>query len=300
MHANRKKTKNTPEERLAALRERLSADPDGKRLLALARKKRVPISFSAVPRKNGAAGVFDIEDLTVDLNPAEQDRGLAPVLVHELRHLWQTCVAEVREKNISAADMLVRRRLVEGDAMAFEKRFLMSSQLRAIEKMTKIAAQRPTSPDAQEALKISRRIRARFGMKAHFMKAQKHDMGSYDQLTLRSLRLQLELAQICVEKKRLLDAYPLQSEKLAEERRECDQELKNMFNRASAPRPLDDSLVNITREGLSPQSPNYLGFTTAKDLAAFIRAQIPEKTLKKAQALELKIKKTAGQALGLQ
>ncbi|TAL28375.1 MAG: hypothetical protein EPN97_14670 [Alphaproteobacteria bacterium] len=296
----KKKTKNRAanRERLAALRKTLAADPEGKRLLDLARKQRVPISFSADPKKMDALGLFDIVDRTVTLNPGEDDRALSGVLAHELRHLWQAGVADVREKEISATDMLVRRRLIESDAFAYEMRFHLSAQLRTMEKLSKIAARHAASPDGRAAKKMADEARAAFGMKAYFMKAQKKRMGVYDKTTLRSLALQLKLAQIYAEQKKLLDAHPSKSKKLAAARRECDQGLKNIFNRVSAPQPLDDSLVNITREGLSRRSPNYLGFTTAKELSAFIRRQIPAGTVKKARALEKKIKKTAGRALG--
>lgn len=300
MHAKKKQAKNRSANRvrLAALRKVLSADPEGKKLLALARKQGVPISFSAEPKKNGAAGLFDIEDRTVTLNPGEKDGALSAVLAHELRHMWQSGVAKVRETEISAADMLVRRRLVEGDACAFEMRFLLSPQLRALEKLSKTVSRSPGSPEARAVMKIVDKARAQFGMKANFMKAQKKRMGPYDKLTLRSLGLQLKLAQIYAKEKKFLDAHPSKSKKVAQERRKCNQELNAIFNQASAPQPLDDSLVNITREGLSPNSPNYLGFTTAKELAAFVSRQIPAGTVKKAQALEKKIRKTAGRALG--
>jgi hypothetical protein len=299
MHAKKSQAKNRNRDRarLAALRAALSANPEGKKLLALAQRQGVPISFSGKPKKNGAVGLFDIEDRTVTLDPGEKDGPLGTVLAHELRHLWQSGVAKVREREISAADMLVRRRVIEGDACAYEMRFQLSSQWREIDNLSKLALKAPKSTEARAAMKIVNGLRAKFGMKAQFIKVQKNRMGPYDKMTLRSLSLQLKLAQALAQEKKFLDAHPSKAKKVVEERRKCNGELKQIFNQASAPRPLDDSLCNITREGLSRGSPNYLGFTAAKDLAAFVRRQIPAKTLQKAKTLEKKIRKTAGQAL---
>ena len=295
---NTAKVPKTDKARLAALRKTLAANPEGKKLLALAQRQGVPISFSDRPKKNGASGLFDIEDRTVTLNPDEKDGILSMVLAHELRHLWQFGIVKVRENHISATDMLVRRRVIEGDACAYEMRFLLVPQLTELEKLQKTASRQPKSPEARATMKILGQALAKAGMKAEFMKVQKKRMGPYDKMTLRSLSLQLKLAQILAKEKKFLDAHPSKAKKAVKERRKCNQELKEIFNQASAPQPLHDSLVNITREGLSAGSPNYLGFTTAKELVAFIRRQIPAKTLKKAHALERKIRMTAGRALG--
>ena len=300
MRAKKKKAKDKAADRarLAAVRKMLSADPEGKKLLALARKKRVPISFSDKPEKMNANGLFDIDSKTVTLNPAAKDKLLGGVLAHELRHLWQTCVADLEERKISAADMLVRRRVIESDAFAYETRFSLAPQLRMVEDMSKIAAKKPKSPEAIKAMKIVDRVRAQFGMKAAFMKAQKQLMPVYDKMTLRSLALELKLARIYAEEKKFLDAHPSKSRLRTEELRKCNKELKGIFNHVSAPQPLEKSLIRIIREGLSPRSPNYLGITTTAQLAAVVRKQIPSKTLTKARALEKKIRKTAGRAIG--
>ncbi|MEZ0224068.1 MAG: DUF6782 family putative metallopeptidase [Alphaproteobacteria bacterium] len=297
------KTKNTAKApktdgaRLAAARKRLAADPDGKKLLALARQKGVPIFFSA-DREMDAAGRFDGADKTIALARDLDSKALACVLAHELRHLWQAGIANLGERYLSAADALVRRRLIEGDALAFEKRFMLSSQLKQFEKMTEKLLQLQASPAAVEAMKVVSDMRVKFGMKGCFIEAQKKRMGPYDRKTLRSLTLLLQMAQIYAREKKRLNTHPSKSSRLEKGRSACDRELKRIFRRVSSPQKLDRGLINITRETLAPGSPNYLGFTTTKDLAAYVRAQIPAKTLKKAQALEKKIRKTAGQALG--
>lgn len=300
MGAKRKKDPAHDKERLAKLRKWLAATPDGKMLLELAKAEHVPISFANsndISTKGvfNAAGVFDIHSRTIALGRKVSDETLKGVLPHELRHLWQACVAD-RDKglaDLSGPDMLVWRRVYEGDAYAYQERFALAPSLKTLNELVDEMAKKGDKAGAtREAKKIARD----FGMKTLFLDAQA-DLGGYDKMTLHTQKLELQIAQICVRQLKTLDRFPGKYKELEGTRKECVARLRKLFNRVSAPRKLNNQIVRITRDGLVPRSANYLGFKNAKDLAAFIRRQIPAHTLKRAKAMDKKIKKVVGKAL---
>lgn len=296
----KKKSPANDKARLSVLRKALAATPEGKKLLALAKAEHVPIFFSndndlSIKGVFNAVGVYDRESRAVALNRKASDEKLKEVLPHELRHMWQTCVARADKglTNLSGPDMLVWRRLFEGDAYAFQERFGMASTLKELKGLIAAIAKQGRTAEADRETK---RMNRDFGMKALFLAAQE-DLGGYDKMTLHTQKLELQIAKICIEQLKLLDRSPGKHKELEGTRGECQERLRKIYNRVSAPQKLGDELVRITRDGLGSRSANYLGFENAKDLAAFIRRQIPKGTLKRAKAMDKKLKRIVGKAL---
>jgi hypothetical protein len=244
-----------------------------------------------------AQGTFSHGDNTITLKRSASDKALNSVLPHELRHLWQDCALKgvPGQIRLSGPDMLVLARVIEGDAYAYQDRFDMMAELS--DEMGALFKNSPKEIRAAEKRAIiSDVVDEGYSMKSRFMAAQR-DLGEYDKITLAAQKLELKKARLCIKQMKLIDAHPELGGHFRCERAKCATDLAMIFDRVTSALPLNDKLVNVTREGLGFHDRNYLGFKTAKALSAFIRKQIPRPTLKKAQAMDEKIKRTIEKAM---
>jgi hypothetical protein len=274
--------------RVNALLKAVAENPEGGTLLKIAKDKNIRIVLSEKPGEQGAAGLFDGDGKRIDLQRDLPDSILADVLAHELRHMWQARRTNLDTNGLSARDALVQRRVVECDAFAYQIRFQITSQQDELDEIKKALAALPDRKKAAAALKEFNKVCKRAEMRAFFNDMQS-DMASYDRQTLQTLRVKLKLAELYIRQGRLLDKIPSKARKWEQKRKEADQGLKKLFNEVAHPRPLDDSLLDILRDGLGPDSPKYFRHRDVNNLAAYVRKQIPPKTLEKAEALEQKI-----------
>lgn len=274
--------------RISALLKAVAENPEGGTLLQIAKDKNIRIVLSDRPGKVAAAGLFNGEEKRIDLQRTETDDTLVGVLAHELRHMWQERRTDLDTNGLSARDALVQRRVVEGDAFAYQIRFEITSRQDELDELKKALADIPDRKEAAKALKEFNKVCQKAEMKSFFDTMQ-NDMASYDKQTIEGLQLKLKLAQLYIKQYKLLDKVPSKARKWEGERKKTGTALKKLFNEVAKPRPLPENLLDIAREGLSPDSPKYLRHKNVKNLAAAVRKQIPAKTLQKAEALEKKI-----------
>lgn len=118
---------------LAAL-EVLSCDPQAQKLLELAQADHVEIHFDARLKDRGAYGFDYCGRPEIKICPHDGDGKarsaleIAQTLVHELRHHWQYKELGITSKNLTYINKTPRmafflNRVVEADAMAFQRRF---------------------------------------------------------------------------------------------------------------------------------------------------------------------------------
>lgn len=283
-----KKKSVSDKQRLNALLKSVAENPEGGTLLQIAKDKNIRIVLSNRPAKVGAAGLFNGDEKRIDLQRSETDDTLTGVLAHELRHMWQDRRANIDTNGLSARDALVLRRVVEGDAFAYQIRFEINSRQGELDELRKALAGIPDRKQAASALKEFNKVCKKAEMREFFVTMQ-GDMASYDKQTLDMLRVKLKLAQLYIRQGKLLDKIPSDSPKWGKERKEVNGELKKIFNEVAKPRPLPGSLLEIAREGLKNDSPKYLRHKDVQSLAAYVRKQIPPKTIARAEALEQKI-----------
>jgi len=273
--------------RVNALIRAVAENPEGCALIALARREKIRIRLSGKPRAVDAVGLFSEDDKAIDLERSAKNKDLTEVLAHELRHLWQSRIIRLDTNGLSAADAIVQRRLTEGDAFAYQIRFQLAPAQDEIAAVKK-ALTTMTGKKKAAARKEFNKLAGSMEMKAFFLTMQS-DMKDYDGQTIKSLKLKLELAKLCVKQRQLLDKIPSKAKKWERERSKADNTLKDLYNEIAHPRPLDPKLPDILREGLTQDCPKYFRYQNVANLAAFIRKQIPKNTLKQAQGLEKKI-----------
>ncbi|MEZ0259771.1 MAG: DUF6782 family putative metallopeptidase [Alphaproteobacteria bacterium] len=296
MTAPKKKADSSADrKRVRALLKAVADNPEGGTLLQIAKDKNIRIVMSDRPAKQGAVGLFNGDAKRIDLQRGAKDDTLVGVLAHELRHMWQSKRTNLDTDGLSARDALVHRRVVEGDAFAYQIRFEINQRQDELDGLRKALADIPDRKQAASALKEFNKVCQKAEMKAFFLTMQE-DMAAYDKQTLDLLRLKLKLSQLYIKQGKLIDQVPSKSPKLQKERRKVDGELKKIFNSVAKPRPLPDSLLDIAREGLAKDSPKYLRHKDVQSLAAYVRKQIPAKTLARAEALEQKIIATISKA----
>lgn len=273
--------------RVNAIIREVAENPEGSALIALARREKIRITLSGKPRAVGAVGLFSEDDKAIDLERSAKNKDLAEVLAHELRHLWQSRIIRLDTNGLSAVDSIVQRRLTECDAFAYQIRFQLApaqDEITAVKKaLAGLAGKKKTA-----AHKEFNKLAAATQMKAFFIDMQS-EMKDYDGQTIKSLKLKLELAKLCVKQRKLLEKIPSKAKKWERERSKADNTLKDLYNEIAHPRPLDPKLPEILREGLTQDCPKYFRYQNVDNLAAFIRKQIPKNTLKQAQSLEKKI-----------
>ena len=274
--------------RVNALIRAVAKNPEGAALIALARREKIRIVISDKPRAVGATGLFHEDDKAIDLDRKAKDKELAEVLAHELRHLWQSRIIRLDTNGLSAVNSMVQRRITECDAFAYQIRFQLTSGRDDLAEIKKSLTKAPDKKKAAASLKEFNALSAMIDMKAFFMSMQS-EMDCYDRQTIETLQHKLEIARIFVKYRELLENTPSKAKKWEAERSKNDRRLKELYNEIAHPRPLDKKLPEILREGLASDSRKYFRYQNVDNLAAFIRREIPKKTLKKAQALEKKI-----------
>ena len=270
----------------AVIRE-VAKNPEGAALIALARREKIRIVLSDRPRKAGAVGLFSEGERRIDLERSAKDKELVEVLAHELRHLWQSRIIRLDTTGLSAADSMAQRRLTECDAFAYQIRFQLAPQQVEFSKIKKSLAGLKGKEHAA-ALKEFNSLAGSMEMKAFFLSMQS-GMDDYDRQTVKTLKLKLELAAICVKQRELVYAVPSNAKKWRQARQKSDRQLKALYNEIACPRPPDKKLPDILREGLDKGSPKYFRYQNADNLSRFIRKQIPKKTLREAQKIEQQI-----------
>jgi len=281
--------------RLNMIIKAVAQNPEGCELVALARREKIRIVLSGKPKASGALGLFNEDEKRIDLERSAKDKDLAEVLAHELRHLWQSRIVSLDTNGLSAVDSIVQRRVTECDAFAYQIRFQLFSKQDDLTAMKKTLRDMRGKKKSAAARKAFNKIARVLEMKAFFLDMQS-EMDSYDKQTLKSLRLKLDLAKLCVKQRELLDQIPSKAKKWQTERSKVAGRMRKLYNEIAHPRPLDKKLLGILREGLTPESPTYFQYKNVDNLAAFIRRQIPQKTLKEAASLEKEILTTIKKA----
>lgn len=273
--------------RVNAIIREVAKNPEGAALIALARREKIRILLSGRPRKVQAVGLFSEDERRIDLERSAKNKDLAEVLAHELRHLWQSRIIRLDTNGLSAADSMAQRRLTECDAFAYQIRFQLAPQQAEFAKIKKSLAGL-TGKQHAAALKEFNKLAGTMEMKAFFLTMQS-DMDDYDRQTIKSLKLKLELAELCVKERKLVYGVPSKAKKWQAARQKADGQLKALYNEIARPRPPHKNLPDILREGLDSDSPKYFRYQSAASLSRFIRKQIPQKTLREAQKLEQQI-----------
>ncbi len=286
---NTKGTKVSDQKRVNALMKAIAETPEGGQLLEIAKNNKIRIVISDKPEEMKAVGLFSADDREVSLLRTAKDEILAGVLAHELRHLWQSKRVNLDTNGLSAVDAMVHRRVVECDAFAYQIRFEIAMRHDELNMLRDALKEIPDPKKAAEAAREFNKIVKASGEMKNYFDNMQTDMKSYDDQTLESLRLRLKLAQLYAQQKKNLDKVPSHAQKWEKKRKENKKELRKLFNDVAKPRPLDGRLLDITREGLEADSKNYLRYKNIESLAAYVRKQIPKKTVKKAESLEQKI-----------
>ena len=274
--------------RISALLKAVAENPEGGTLLQIAKDKNIRIVMSDKPGKQGAVGLFNGDEKRIDLERGAKDDMLVGILAHELRHMWQGRRTNLDADGLSAKDALVLRRVIECDAFAYQMRFEIAPKQGEIDEIKKALAELPDRKQAASALKDFNKACKKVEMKAFFDTMQQ-DMASYDKQTIASLQIKLKLAQLYIQQHKRLDDIPSNARKWRDLRKDADRSLRKIYNEIANPRPLPESLLDVARDGLKSDSPKYLRHENVKNLAAYVRKQIPAKTLQKAEALEKKI-----------
>lgn len=256
-------------QRLDAVLDILQQIPETRSLLELAEKNAVPISFDPSLIGGAVRGVFtrskEPGKTRIRLRPEGEAGMIAATLTHELRHMWQAEVMDLRASKLrgefsNPAAKIIVTRVKEADAFAFTH-YIVQRVARMHEDLAALPAViKQINPDA-DASSLTDDMRAKIN--AHFHEKQK--AAAKEDLALIRTRFMDELKDLGGYDRRTLGKY--------------QGAFLNKHAKPRKPAQLDFSLDmprlrKILRAGVDENAPDYMAGISDADLTIAVLAPV--------------------------